>query len=124
MYMYMYMYFNHYVTVIPLLFIVTGLHFAYQHVSKWFLVLSKSPSLLFGVWSASDDEGYDSFFNFLVQKSGTKPIIEGKGKKEVLVLCVYCTCVTTVCTVYVWSLERKVTFLMNQPELNHIPCDS
>ncbi len=119
------MYFNHYVTVIPLLFIVTGLHFAYQHVSKWFLVLSKSPSLLFGVWSASDDEGYDSFFNFLVQKSGTKPIIEGKGKKEVLVLCtVHVLLLYVLCMYGVLNVHCKVTFLMNQPELNHIPCDS
>lgn len=46
-----------------------GLHFAYQNVSQWYRELSKVSFISSAIWSASDDRGYECFYEYLVKNS-------------------------------------------------------
>ena len=52
-----------------------GINHDFPKVAQWFRELSRHPAFSNAVWTASDDQGYESFYNF---------IINNKGKKEVV----------------------------------------
>ena len=52
-----------------------GINHDFPKVAQWFRELSRHPAFSSAVWTASDDQGYESFYNF---------IINSKEKKEVV----------------------------------------
>lgn len=63
----------------PVIFFLVGISHHYPKVANWFRSLARDPRFSTAVWTASDDNGYEAFHEFIVSTSTKQRGTQNEG---------------------------------------------